>query len=155
MPEIRFDALDLPLITAGLIFARLAIAALEMRSDGSRGRRMARTLVRSVLLVAVALALGQPSLVRDHEAPRRLVLLLDRAARSIEGGEAAANDMVSRARLAADTGHFTLDVLAFYETIRRDAGPAAHPTWAQHRDRGSLPRSVRRASSCPQANPPP
>ena len=123
MPEIRFDAPDLPLVTAGFAFALLAIVTLEWRGGGSVGRRLARTLVRSALLLVVALALGQPMLVRDREAPSRVVLLLDRAARRIEGGESAATELLTRARLAARTGRFTLDVLSFDASVMRDAGP--------------------------------
>ncbi len=126
MPDIRFDAPDLPLLTTAFVFALLVVGTLESRADGSLTRRFARIVVRSLLLLAVALALGQPSLIRDRDASARLVLLLDQAAFRVDGGRAAAEDIVSRARLAAVRGRSALAVLSFDETVHRDADPTGH-----------------------------
>lgn len=126
MGDLRLHAADLPAVTAGFTFALLTVLVLEMRARGTAPRRAARALVRATILALVALALATPTLAREEAAPRRLILLVDRAARRVEGGEAAAAELERRARGAALAGGLTLSVVAFDDRVRADV-PAPGP----------------------------
>lgn len=138
MHSIRFAAPDLPLIVSGFVFAWLVVVVLEARAQGSRARRLARVVVRSAILLAIALAIAAPSLREDEVAPHRRVVLLDRAVRAIPGGAEAADALLARARATSAADGGALDVFDFDLEARRSDTGAPRPAT---RDAGPAPRS--------------
>ena len=78
-----------------LIVPLLLVAwARETQLLASPGRRRARLLVRSLLLVLLGLALAQPSATWSEHAPRRWVVALDRSAAMDAAGRAEARQLL-------------------------------------------------------------
>ncbi len=122
MGDLRLHAADLPAVTAGLTFALLCVVVFEARGRGTASRRAARALVRASILALIALALATPTLSREEPSPRRLLLLVDRAARRVEGGEAAALDLERSARAFATTAGLVFEIVPFDERVRPGDG---------------------------------
>lgn len=114
------DTVALALGAAAVV---LATALLEARADASVGRRVARTAVRALALLAVGLAVAGPAWTRPTDAPRATVVLVDDASVEDPAGRAAVDALLRRAQ----AGGARRVVRPFGATPRVEGAPAVAP----------------------------
>ena len=91
-----------PAYLLGLLLVVPAVLVLEARTDGRRGRRVQRALVRATLLALLAGALAGPELVRSAAGSRRLVVAIEQ---SPDMGDAGGREALAAAAQAVEEAH--------------------------------------------------
>ncbi len=112
-------AFDQPLLLLAVPLLAGIVTLLELRVPGSGGRRVARSVTRTLVLALAVAALAGPHDTYREERPRRLVVAIDRSSRlpagtaeEADAAREAASRAAERAGLATTTLDFEGDVAA-------------------------------------------